>query len=206
LTNYFILQNKGKSMGWFSKKQKHLLKVELKNVVKQSGVSTQQSVSPNQLVVAEAILEQMIQHAVSADSSRNSQMIAENADQTIIGSATDFKGELTTNGTCIIEGRMVGNVSALNIVLEAGSLMTGNITATTDYIKGKLNGNVRADAIELSFDARVSGDLIYETISIEQGSQINGSLKFKEPTQTQKPRMPHTDEAYGMPDILTKSA
>ena len=67
-------------MGWFSKKQKHLLKVELKNVVKQSGVSTQQSVSPNQLVVAEAILEQMIQHAVSADSSRNSQMIAENAD------------------------------------------------------------------------------------------------------------------------------
>jgi len=163
-------------------------------------------VSTNQAIVTESIREQKIQQTVSGDTLRNTQIIIETTNQTIVDSATEFKGQLTTKETCIIQGRMIGNVSASKIILEAGSSMTGDITATAVIIHGTLNGNIQANDILLSSQARVSGNLIYDTLSAERGSQINASLKCKVPAQIKKTRMPQIDEAFKISNILAESS
>jgi len=189
-------------MSWFGKKPKKSEKVEAKNILKQNDITAHQIQIPKHELTPEAILEHVVKQAVSG----NTQIVNEVIDQTIIGTAAEFNGDLTTKGNCTIEGRIRGNVSALNFTLEAGSTMSGNITANTAVIHGTLNGNIHANSIVISSEARIFGDLVYETISIEQGSHINGALKSKEQTKASGPRMPHIDEAKEIQNRPVKSA
>jgi cytoskeletal protein CcmA (bactofilin family) len=97
--------------------------------------------------------------------------------QTIIGPDAEFKGSITSKGICRVIGRMEGDVTATELILDLGSSMTGNIKASTAQIQGSLIGNIVADSVSLLEDSHITGDIIYGSISMERGAHVIGNLK-----------------------------
>ena len=97
--------------------------------------------------------------------------------QTVIGMDSEFKGAITSKGICRVIGRMHGDITATELILDIGSVMNGNIKSPTVQVQGTLIGNIAAENVSLSADAHVTGDIFYGSISMERGAHVIGNLK-----------------------------
>jgi len=103
----------------------------------------------------------------------------ENSGITVIGPSTNLEGNLNSESACVIFGRVNGNVTAPRIVLEIGSYVEGNLNSRSVKILGTLNGNIICDEATVSANGKIRGNIAYETIEMDRGSEIVGSLWLK---------------------------
>ena len=103
----------------------------------------------------------------------------ENSGITVIGPTTNLDGHVNSESACVIFGRVNGNVSAPRIVLEIGCYVEGNLNARSVKILGTLNGNIICDEATVSANGKIRGNIAYETIEMDRGSEIVGSLWLK---------------------------
>ena len=98
---------------------------------------------------------------------------------TIIGSSTNFKGNLLPEGTIRIDGRLQGNISGADgVIIGEKGVIEGDITAGTVVVGGKVIGNVTAsENLEIYSSAEIRGDLKYSRISIEEGAIFEGTCQ-----------------------------
>lgn len=57
--------------------------------------------------------------------------------------------------------------------------MEGNITARSARVAGQIEGSITADELVVEATARITGDVSYETISIQPGGQVAGQFTHK---------------------------
>jgi cytoskeletal protein CcmA (bactofilin family) len=57
------------------------------------------------------------------------------------------------------------------------AVVEGCIVADTVRISGTVKGEIRARMVHLDKDARVTGDLIHETLTMEAGALLEGQVK-----------------------------
>ena len=95
----------------------------------------------------------------------------------IIGKNFDIKGDLNGAGAVIISGKIEGNISATQVVIERGATVLGDIVCTQIDISGHVRGQVDATTVVIREKASIEGDLSYSTIAIESGSAVSGKLK-----------------------------
>lgn len=101
-----------------------------------------------------------------------------NEDQiAIIGKKFDIKGDLNGVGAVIISGKIEGNISATQVVIERGATVLGDISCTQIDISGHVRGLIDAGDVVIREKASIEGDLNYSTIAIESGSAVSGKLK-----------------------------
>lgn len=98
----------------------------------------------------------------------------------ILGSDMEIKGDLTVNADIRIDGKLIGNiVSSARVVLGAGGVIEGNITAHRADINGKVNGNINVkDLLNLKSEAEVTGDIVAGKLGMEQTVQFNGNCRI----------------------------
>ena len=100
----------------------------------------------------------------------------------LVGQDTVITGDLSFEGGCHIDGKVIGNVSA-----DAGSDSAlsisekGSVEGTVNVPFVTLNGIVKGDVcaqerVELGPTARVVGDVYYNLIEMSIGAEINGKL------------------------------
>lgn len=94
----------------------------------------------------------------------------------IISTDLKIKGDIDTSGDLQIEGHVIGNVRAHLLTVGENALIEGEIFADDATIHGKVNGTLRGLKVRLSSSARVVGDIIHKTISIESGAHFEGSV------------------------------
>ena len=94
----------------------------------------------------------------------------------IISENSEFKGNIKTDGEIQIDGTVRGNVTAKQIILGETGKIQGNATASFFRICGRLEGNGRAETIEITKTAIVKGHTYKKTISIEHGAKIVGNI------------------------------
>ena len=97
-----------------------------------------------------------------------------------IDQGSEFEGKLSFKDTVRIDGTFSGEISSDNtlIVGESGQIMA-TINSVCVVISGLVEGNIRAsEQIVLHKTARVSGDLEAPSVIMEEGAQLNGSLKM----------------------------
>ena len=112
---------------------------------------------------------------------------------TLIGKGTTVKGDLVFEGGLHVEGSIVGNVRANT---ESGNAMlilneTGNIEGDIEVSNMLINGSVIGDIYagghaELAPNARIKGNVYYQTIEMAVGAQINGNLVHRDPEELKK--------------------
>lgn len=121
-----------------------------------------------------------------------------NTIDTLVGSRTELKGDITFTGGLRIDGKLKGNITAggdgnSTLVLSENAVVIGNVTVPHIIVNGTIKGNVRAaERIELQPKADIAGDVYYKVMEMSSGAVVNGSLVRDMPTVTAKDRLPVT--------------
>jgi cytoskeletal protein CcmA (bactofilin family) len=106
---------------------------------------------------------------------------------TIIGLGFTITGELKGKAVIRIDGTVVGNVNVEGgIVLGEKGMIKGDIQTDSAIIYGTVNGNVKAQNLEIKKTGKVNGDIKTEAIEIEMGAQYNGKLEMQQSGKTEE--------------------
>ncbi len=93
-----------------------------------------------------------------------------------IGNEVVITGNVTGQGDLHIDGTVDGDVSGKTVILGAAGTIKGNLVAERANVGGTVEGTVNAATLVIERTARVTGDLTYQTVSIENGAQVEGRL------------------------------
>lgn len=103
---------------------------------------------------------------------------------TLIGSNTVVKGDLTFSGIMHVDGKVEGSICAENendvLTISETGYINGKVESGNLVINGTIEGDVTARGkIEVASQARISGNIYYVNIEMESGSQVNGQLIYQ---------------------------
>jgi cytoskeletal protein CcmA (bactofilin family) len=110
-----------------------------------------------------------------------------------LGAGSRITGELFFPGTVELPGYVKGRVDASAIVIEEAGEVEGELHAASIDIKGRFKGQVTGGKVRLHTSARVTGNITYESLSIESGAEVEGQCKLVPYPKDKKP----VDQASG---------
>ncbi len=101
---------------------------------------------------------------------------------TLVGTNTELKGDITSKGIVRIDGRVTGNVSIQgDLFLGQDSFIKGDVTASNIHVAGNVEGNVFSSGLlKLLPTARIIGDIQVKSFVCEEGSLFEGNCKMLE--------------------------
>jgi cytoskeletal protein CcmA (bactofilin family) len=108
------------------------------------------------------------------------------ADQATIGKALVIKGEVSGSESLYIDGRVEGaiNLAGNRVTVGRNGVVAANITAREVVILGKVRGNLTAsDRVDIRNEGSLTGDVIAQRISIEDGAYFKGGIDIRKPGQ-----------------------
>ena len=95
----------------------------------------------------------------------------------IISPDLRINGDMVCSGDIQIDGWVEGDIQSRNVTVGEGATVHGAIQAENVKICGIVNGQIRADNVVLEKSARVTGDILHKSLSIEQGAFLEGMCK-----------------------------
>jgi cytoskeletal protein CcmA (bactofilin family) len=100
--------------------------------------------------------------------------------ETIIGVNSVLEGNLKTDKTVRIDGKIIGNIeTTAGVLIGADAVIEGNITAEIVMLGGTVKGNITApDGIEILPKAKMSGDIKTNLLTIAEGACFEGKSQL----------------------------
>ena len=108
-----------------------------------------------------------------APSSRPTTM-ANGATFSVLGPDVTITGNIEASADLHIDGHVVGDVSCAALVQGEASMIEGRVSAERARLSGQVKGTITARELVVLKTARIEGDVVYETLTIEQGAAVNG--------------------------------
>ena len=107
---------------------------------------------------------------------------------TLIGQGCEIAGDVTAQGSARIDGKVNGNVTVTgSLLVGAGGVIDGNVTAQAVLIGGEVLGNVNApDKAELTATAKVIGDITTAVIVIDEKAVFQGKIDMNQTVPERK--------------------
>jgi len=109
-----------------------------------------------------------------------------NAEQATIGKSLVIKGEVTGSEALYIDGRVEGsiNLAGNRVTVGRNGVVAANINAREIVVLGKLRGNLMAsDRVDIRSEGSLTGDVVAQRISIEDGAFFKGGIDIRKPGQ-----------------------
>ena len=109
---------------------------------------------------------------------------AATSDQATIGKSLIIKGEVTGSESLYIDGKVEGsiNLPGNRVTVGRNGQVTANISAREIVVLGKVRGNVNAsDRVDIRSEGSLSGDVVAQRISIEDGAFFKGGIDIRKP-------------------------
>lgn len=102
---------------------------------------------------------------------------------TILADDIKFRGNIKFTKPFMIRGTVTGKISATSdLVVDAGAVVTADISASRVLVKGKVEGNIVAERIvRVSSSGCVVGDVTSEQVVLEPGSKFSGRCTMTVP-------------------------
>ncbi len=106
----------------------------------------------------------------------------QNRIDSLIGATTRIEGNVFFSGGLRVDGAVRGNIAGLpdqpaTLVVSEQARIDGEVQAAHVVVNGTINGSVDArETLELQAGSRVTGDIHYKSIEIQQGAVIEGRL------------------------------
>jgi cytoskeletal protein CcmA (bactofilin family) len=86
-------------------------------------------------------------------------------------------GSVSTGGELQVDGTINGSVRARAVVVDANGVVYGDIAAEEVIVRGRVIGPIRALHIHIYAGAHIEGDVINQTLSIENGAHVDGKIR-----------------------------
>ncbi len=102
-------------------------------------------------------------------------------EQNKIAQGTTFRGDIESQGSFRIEGKVEGSITtAGKVVIGKTGLVEGNINCEYADLEGKFIGEIEVNAtLTLKSTAVVEGKVVTDKLAIEPGAVFNASCKMK---------------------------
>jgi cytoskeletal protein CcmA (bactofilin family) len=97
----------------------------------------------------------------------------------LISPNTVVEGQIRCEGELQVDGKVIGDLIINTLIVGVHGIIEGNVKAHNVRIKGTVNGCIDADKVMLEQTAKVHGDVMHDTLSIEAGALIEGKLTHK---------------------------
>ena len=111
---------------------------------------------------------------------------AAGSDQATIGKSLVVKGEVTGSESLYIDGKVEGaiNLPGNRVTVGRNGQVSANISAREVVVLGKVRGNINAsDRVDIRSEGSLTGDVIAQRISIEDGAFFKGGIDIRKPGQ-----------------------
>jgi cytoskeletal protein CcmA (bactofilin family) len=111
------------------------------------------------------------------------------AEQATIGKSLVIKGEVTGSESLYIDGRVEGsiNLPGNRVTVGRNGIVAANINAREVVVLGKVKGNLTAsDRVDIRNEGSLTGDVVAQRISIEDGAFFKGGIDIRKPGQAEK--------------------
>lgn len=95
--------------------------------------------------------------------------------EAMIGPNSEFKGDIITQGTFRIDGKVYGVIIADSVVIGESGEVTGDIKARSVVISGSVRGNIKADElVDIKHTGQLLGDIYSRKLSVAEGGIFEG--------------------------------
>lgn len=94
----------------------------------------------------------------------------------VLGSDTSIVGDIRASADLHLDGKVEGDIACTSLVQGESSEISGSIEAETARIAGSVRGSVVARELVVLSSARITGDVSYDTLTIEEGAMVDGKL------------------------------
>src|SRR5712691_4383058 len=103
-------------------------------------------------------------------------------EQATIGRSLVVKGEISGSESLYIDGKVEGSVtlSDSRVTIGRNGSVSANISAREVVILGKVHGNIQCtDRLDIRSEGALTGDVITQRISVEDGAILKGSVQVR---------------------------
>ena len=98
----------------------------------------------------------------------------------IIGEDLTIKGNVTSKGEIQVDGEIEGDIRCGSLLLGDKSKVTGGVAAEDVVVRGHIVGSVRGVRITLQAQSHVEGDIVHQSLAIEQGAYFEGKSRHSD--------------------------
>ena len=92
----------------------------------------------------------------------------------VLGADVTIKGNVEASADLHVDGTVEGDLVCTSLVQGESSRIEGGITADSARLSGTVKGTITVRELVILKSARIDGDVHYETLTIEQGANVNG--------------------------------
>lgn len=97
----------------------------------------------------------------------------------VLGSDLSLKGDIRASADLQIDGNVEGDITCTTLVQGDTSTITGGIKAESARLAGTVNGSIAARELVVLRSAKITGDVFYDALTIEQGAQVEGRFAHR---------------------------
>lgn len=99
-----------------------------------------------------------------------------NLGPSIVTGEVVIDGHLLSGGELQVDGEINGDVRARAVVVDINGIVHGEVAAEDVIVRGRIIGPIRGVHVHILNGAHVEGDVLNETISIENGAFVDGKI------------------------------
>jgi len=97
-----------------------------------------------------------------------------------IGPEVVVTGDIASPGQLHVDGKVNGDVRCATLSQGESGAIAGNIDVGEARLAGLIDGAVSAGILLLEATARITGDVLYGTLTVVTGAQVDGRFKHRE--------------------------
>ncbi len=108
-------------------------------------------------------------------------------EQATLGATMIVKGELSGSQAFFVDGRVEGSIHFPNhrVTVGRGAVVLATIEAKEVVIMGTVTGNIDCvDRVDIRGEAVLTGDVVTQRISIDEGAMVKGSVEVRKMRQS----------------------
>ncbi len=98
----------------------------------------------------------------------------------VLGSDLAIKGDIQASADLHIDGSVEGDIACACLVQGETSSVTGAVKAESARLAGTVNGSITARELVILKTAKITGDVFYDALTIEQGAQVEGRFAHRD--------------------------
>ena len=111
--------------------------------------------------------------------------MASNSTFSVFGADIAITGDVRAQAELHVDGKIEGDITCSTLVQGSQSEIVGAVVAESARLAGRVRGSITVGELVILKSARIEGDVNYDSLTIEQGAEVDGRLAHRAPSHAQ---------------------